>query len=185
MSEERADLRLAEVNVARLREPLESPTMVGLAKALDDVNWLAERSPGFVWRHRPADARLTYAELDGHGEVVVTLSVWENVDALRQYVFRSAHALFMQQRTRWFEPIGGFTTALWWVPDGTQPSVADALERLQHLRRHSPMAQAFSLGQQFTPTGEPERLIAVVPLSRPGSQPAGESNGLAFPAGRE
>ena len=44
---------LAEANVARLRAPLDDPTMAGLVRALDDVNWLAERSPGFVWRHRP------------------------------------------------------------------------------------------------------------------------------------
>ncbi len=146
-------MQLAQVNVARLRASIDSPPMSGLLKALDDVNWLADKSAGFVWRHRPAEGPLTMGELPGAGEVVVTLSTWVDFGALQTYVYRSAHGLFMQRRARWFIPIGGFTTALWWVPVGEQPTVPDGLERLVLLRRSGPTPRAFSLRRQFTPDG--------------------------------
>jgi hypothetical protein len=152
--DERGGVQLAEVNVARLRAPVDDPAMAGLVRALDDVNWLADRSPGFVWRHRPAAGPLTMGELPPEGEVVVTLSVWSDYEALHAYVFRSAHGLFMQRRARWFVPIRGFTTALWWVAGGEQPIVEEGLARLRHLRAHGPTPRAFSLRHQFTPTGE-------------------------------
>ncbi|MFN2506530.1 MAG: DUF3291 domain-containing protein [Acidimicrobiales bacterium] len=142
------------MNVARLRAPLEFPMMAGLVRALADVNWLADQSPGFVWRHRADDLRVTYGQIDGQ-QVIVTISVWTHYEALHQYVYRSAHGLFMRQRARWFEPISGFTTALWWVTEGDEPSVDVALSHLEHLRAHGPTPQAFSLRRQFDPDGVP------------------------------
>lgn len=149
-------MHLAEVNIARLRAPLDGPGMGGLVKALDDVFWLAERSPGFVWRLKPDDGGpLVYREVPGcgPGPVVVTLSVWETFEALRQYVYRTAHGLFMQQRRRWFVPVGGFTTALWWVDEGSHPPIDDALGRLVRLRTSGPSPDAFSLGMTFDAEG--------------------------------
>jgi hypothetical protein len=146
--------QLAEVNVARLRAPIDSPAMSGLLKALDDVNWLADKSAGFVWRHRPDEGPLTMRDLPAVGEVVVTLSTWVSFEALQAYVYRSAHGLFMQRRARWFVPIGGFTTALWWVPEGEQPTVTEGLERLTRLRASGPTPEAFSLRRLFTPDGK-------------------------------
>lgn len=148
--------QLAQVNVALARAPLDSPAMAGFLKALDDVNWLADRSAGFVWRLRPAHGPVTGGRL-GDDEVIVTLSVWETFPDLQRYVYRSAHGLFMQKRSRWFVPIGGFTTALWWVPDGGQPDVDEGLERLVQLRERGPTPEVFSLRRQFDPTGAPVR----------------------------
>ena len=147
---------LAEVNVAQARAPLDSPAMAGFLKALEDVNWLADRSPGFVWRLRPAHGPVTLGRLDGR-EVIVTLSVWSSFEDLQRYVYRSAHGLFMQKRSRWFVPIGGFTTALGWLADGEEPSVDEGLDRLAHLRTHGPSPHAFSLRRQFDPDGAPVR----------------------------
>ncbi len=146
---------LAEANVARLRAPLDDPSMAGLVRALADVNWLAERSPGFVWRHRADPGPLTSGRLAGAGEVVVTVSVWTHYEALHQYVYRSAHGLFMRRRARWFEPIPGFTTTLWWVAEGHEPSIPEALARLEHLRAHGPTPRTFSLRRQFGPDERP------------------------------
>lgn len=146
-------MQLAEVNVARLRAPIDEPAMTGLVRALEDVNWLADKSPGFVWRHRPDAGPLTMGDLPGPGEVVVTLSTWVDFASLQAYVYRSAHGLFMQRRTRWFVPIGGFTTALWWVPDGERPTVDEGLARLIRLRSSGPTPEAFSLRRQFTADG--------------------------------
>ncbi len=147
-----AGWHLAQVNVALPRASLDDPAMSGFVHAVDDVNWLADRSAGFVWRLSPRHGPVTLGPLAGH-RVIVTLSVWKDVEALQRYVYRSGHALFMQRRARWFEPIGGFTTALWWVPAGELPGFDDALDRLEGLRACGPSPRAFSLGLQFDTDG--------------------------------
>lgn len=143
-------MELAQCNVALARAPLDDPVMAGFVKAIDDVNWLADRSPGFLWRMLPQHGHVTFGQLEGD-EVIVTLSVWMDVEALQRYVYRTAHGLFMGQRRRWFVPLGGLTTAMWWVPDGERPALDEGLSRLEHLRRKGPTPHAFSLRRQFDP----------------------------------
>jgi hypothetical protein len=148
-------MQLAQVNVALARAPLDDPVMAGFVKAVDDVNWLAERSAGFVWRLVSPQGPVTFGRLEDD-EVIVTLSVWCHFEALQQYVYRSAHGLFMQKRSRWFVPIGGFTTAMWWISGDDRPTVEEGLDRLRHLRRHGPTPHAFSLRRQFDPEEAPD-----------------------------
>ncbi len=136
--------------------PLDAPVMAGFVRAVDDVNWLADQSPGFVWRLLPQHGPVTFGPL-GDERVIVTLSVWTDFGALQSYVYRTGHALFMQRRARWFRPVGGFTTAMWWVADGDRPSVDEGLCRLDHLRLHGPTPRAFSLRSQFDADGAAER----------------------------
>ena len=143
-------MELAQCNVALARAPLDAPVMAGFVKAIDDVNWLADTSPGFVWRLPPQHGHVTFARLEDD-EVIATLSVWKDFESLQRYVYRTAHGLFMGQRGRWFVPIGGFTTAMWWVPDGERPALDDGLGRLEHLRRKGPTPHAFTLRRQFDP----------------------------------
>lgn len=143
---------LAQVNVALPKAPLDAPEMGGFVKAVGDVNWLADRSPGFVWRHPPRDGPVTLGRFEDD-ELIVTLSVWAHFEALQQYVYRTGHALFMQRRSRWFVPLGGFTTAMWWVAEGARPTIDEGLDRLAHLRRTGPTPHAFSLRRQFDPVG--------------------------------
>jgi len=143
-------MELAQCNVALARAPLDDAVMAGFVKAIDDVNWLADHSPGFVWRLLPQHGHVTFGELEGD-RVIVTLSVWKDFESLQRYVYRTAHGLFMRQRGRWFLPIGGFTTAMWWVGDGERPELDDGLGRLEHLRGKGPTPQAFSLRRQFDP----------------------------------
>ena len=145
---------LAQVNVALPRGPLDSPEMAGFVRAIDDVNWLADNSPGFLWRLLPQHGPVTFGPLEGL-QVIVTLSVWTGFEPLQRYVYRSAHSLFMQRRAKWFQSIGGFTTALWWVPEGSRPSIEDGLGRLVSLRERGPRPDAFSLRRQFDPEGVP------------------------------
>ncbi|GAB2829629.1 hypothetical protein GCM10027200_31620 [Lentzea nigeriaca] len=41
-------------------------------------------------------------------------------------------------------------TALWWVPAGHRPSVAEAEERLVHLRAHGPSSHVFTLKETYS-----------------------------------
>lgn len=146
-------VELAEVNVALPQGRLDEPVMAGFVKAVGDVNWLAERSDGFVWRRKAEDGPVILRPFEDEERVIVTLSTWVDFASLQKYVYRTAHALFMGRRGRWFTPLGGFTTALWWVEAGAQPSIDEGLERLEHLRRKGPSAHAFSLRMQFDPDG--------------------------------
>jgi hypothetical protein len=143
-------MELAQCNVALARAPLDDPVMAGFVKVIDDVNWLADTSPGFLWRLLPQHGHVTFGQLEGD-EVIVTLSVWMDFEALQHYVYRTGHGLFMRQRGRWFVSIGGFTTAMWWVPDGERPALDEGLDRLEHLRRKGPTPYAFSLRRVFDP----------------------------------
>lgn len=146
-------MELAECNVALPQAALDAPVMAGFVKAVGDVNWLAERSEGFVWRRQAEDGPVILRPFEDEERVIVTLSTWTSFEALQRYVYRTAHGLFMGRRARWFTPLGGFTTALWWVEAGEQPSVDEGLVRLEHLRRKGPTAYAFSLRMQFDQEG--------------------------------
>ncbi len=157
--------QLAQVNVARLRHPAGSPQVRAFVAALPQINALAERAPGFVWRWPSGDGHLDGGELLGDPLVVVNLSVWERYEDLHDFVYRSDHARFVRGRSAWFSPLPPPTTALWWVPVGTRPTPEDAVARLRLLRRYGPSPQAFPLRSRFGPDGRPD----------PGRRPAGRS----------
>ena len=50
---------------------------------------------------------------------------------------------------------------MWWVPAGHVPDVAEARERLAHLRAHGPSPFAFPFGAPFPPpVGGPQEAHA-------------------------
>jgi hypothetical protein len=145
-------MQLAQVNVAEAVAPLDSVPLRGFVRLLEPLDALARRSPGFVWRPRPAD--LSMADLALFGDpclVVPNLSVWESVEALRDYVYRSAHADALRRRRSWFRPPAEPHAALWWVPDGERPSFAEAHRRLALLRSAGPTPKAFPLSRVYEP----------------------------------
>jgi Domain of unknown function (DUF3291) len=148
---------LAQVNVARMRGPIDSPVMRDFADGFDPVNSLADRAPGFVWRLQTGG----HAPLveDDEGLWVVNVSLWRSYEALHEFVYRSPHAAFLRRRSRWFEPAAPPTTALWWVDDDVRPDVPAARARLVHLRRYGPTPRAFSLRRRFDERGVPLRRV--------------------------
>ncbi len=147
---------LAQVNIGRARGAITDPVMQGFVARLEEINRLAEQSPGFVWRLQTEDGDATavrpYADDMG---ILINLSVWTDLDSLREYVFRTAHAAVMRRRREWFERFEGVYVALWWVPSGHRPSVAEAVSRIAHLKANGPTPHAFSFAQPFDPEGQP------------------------------
>jgi hypothetical protein len=113
------------------------------------VNRQAEASPGFVWRLVLPEGHVVK---DG---IFANLSVWESYEALHRFLYRSGHGDYTRRRRRWFDPMAGPTTVLWWVDAGVRPSLDEAAARLDHLRRHGPSTRAFSLLRQFDADGRP------------------------------
>jgi len=150
-------VHLAQVNIGRIRGPLEGPVMAGFVARLDEINALADRSPGFVWRLQTDAGNATYLRPFEDDRILFNMSVWEGVDPLKAYVYQGAHAELLQKRREWFEKFEGVFMALWWVPVGHRPSIGEAKKRLDHLAAHGPSPFAFTFRQTFDPD---EGLIA-------------------------
>lgn len=143
-----SDFELAQLNIAIMREPLESPGMADFVANLDRINALAEQSPGFVWRLKSDDGNATSLRPLGE-QTLVNLSVWRDVAALGDYVYRSAHVEIMKRRREWFERMREAYVVLWWVAKGHRLDEAEAVARLDMLRVRGPGPDAFTFGQPF------------------------------------
>ena len=142
---------LAQVNIGRMRAPLESPVMADFVAQLDAINALAESSPGFIWRLTGDGNDATSLRPFDDDFIIVNMSVWETIEDLRAYVYKSAHTAAMRRRREWFELFDGAYVALWWVEAGRTPTVGEAKQRLAHLEQHGPTAEAFTFKQPFAP----------------------------------
>ncbi len=143
---------LAQLNIGRLVAPEDSPVVAPFMEALDEINALAEASPGFVWRFQTEDGNaIAERPFPDDDSMLVNFSTWESVEALADYVYRSAHVEFLRRRREWFAHLGSVVTVLWWVPRGHRPTAAEAIERLEHLREHGPTPYAFTFRQRFDP----------------------------------
>jgi hypothetical protein len=149
---------LAQVNIGRLREPLDSPLLAEFVAALDPVNAAAEAAPGFVWRLQTEDGNATSIsafewDAGGSAGVLVNMSVWESVEALAGYVYSEAHRQVLRRRRAWFERMAEAHLALWWIPRGHVPTTREAEDRVLHLREFGPTPHAFTLREYFPPPG--------------------------------
>lgn len=144
---------LAQLNIGRLHAPEGSPIVAGFFAALDPINALADAAPGFVWRLQTEEGNATDIRPYDDDLVLVNMSVWESLDALKAFVYRSDHRAVMARRREWFERMTDAFTALWWVPAGVAPTVADAVERLEILRAKGPSPDAFTFRDPFPPPG--------------------------------
>ena len=143
------EYHVAQINIGRALAPLDDPLLAGFMSQLDEINALADTSPGFVWRLQSDSGNATDIQAFADPRMLVNLSVWESLESLFEFVYRSGHAAVMARRREWFELAAGPYMALWWVPAGHLPGVEEAIGRLDHLERHGPTPEAFSFKQRF------------------------------------
>lgn len=146
--------QLAELNIAISRGDPDSPVMAEFMAALDRINALAESSPGYVWRLQTDEGNATAYRAFHDERTLLNLTVWEDVDSLADFVYRSAHVEVMRGRAKWFERMVDAYLVAWWVPSGHHPTVAEAEDRLGHLRANGPTPHAFTLRRAFPPPNE-------------------------------
>ncbi len=154
---------LAQLNIASMKAPLDSPVMADFVANLAPVNALADSAPGFVWRLQDEEGDATAIRPFGP-EVLVNLSVWRDVASLSDFVYHSAHVEMLRRRRDWFERIAGVHQVLWWVPTGHRPDVHEAARRLARLREAGPTPEAFSFRQTFL---APDQAVPFVPFELP------------------
>lgn len=140
--------QLAQLNIAQMRTPWDAPELADFVANLDRINGLADNAPGFVWRLAGDEGNATALRPFG-ADTLVNMSVWASIEALNDYVYKTAHVEIMKRRKEWFDRMQQAYMVLWWVPAGHRPDEAEALQRLQTLRAMGPTEKAFTFKQPF------------------------------------
>ena len=154
-----AAYELAQLNIGIIRAPMDSPVMAEFAANLARINALADTAPGFVWRLQTDDGDATAIRPFENESMLLNMSVWRDVESLQQFVYHSAHIEIMRRRREWFERMSEAYMVLWWVPRGHRPGVAEAIARLETLRRQGASAAAFTFRQPFPPPDAPQAAV--------------------------
>jgi hypothetical protein len=155
---------LAQLNVGRTIAPVESPELASFVALLDTVNAEAESAPGFVWRLKDA----TSVRDDADPLFLINMSVWESVEALKQYAYGGNHVEAFRARAQWFERPSQAHLAMWWIPAGHVPTIAEALERLEFRRRRGDTEAAFAFTRPFPEPAAPEAEPVAPPVDLDG-----------------
>ena len=142
---------LAQLNIAEMRYHADDPQMADFINALDEVNAAAEQAPGFIWRLKDDSNNATDIRIFGRDDLLVNLSMWESVAALRNYVVSDVHTKIMRRRTEWFLAAKQANLVMWWQASNEAPSVELAESKLQCLRTHGPSPAAFDFKTPFPP----------------------------------
>jgi hypothetical protein len=150
-------MHLAQLNIARLVDGQDSPTVAEFMNAIEAINLLGRSTPGFVWMLTDDNGvGATGERFPGHeddDQVIVNLTVWEDFDSLHHFVNRSGHAMYLRRRREWFERADQPTTVLWWIEVGHTPDLVEAAERLDRLRADGPTPDAFDMVTRFGADG--------------------------------
>jgi len=143
-------MHLAQLNIAKAKHSLDAPEIKEFIDNLDPINQLAESSDGFIWRLKDESGDATNIQAFDDPNIIVNMSVWDSVDALKNFMFRTHHRDFLRRKKEWFHNIPEDSYVLWWVPVGHIPSIDEAIEKLEYLRKNGDTPQAFSFKSNFS-----------------------------------
>ena len=149
-------MHLAQLNIAKAKYSLDAPEIKEFMDNLEPINQLAESSKGFVWRLKDESGDATNIQVFDDPNMIVNMSVWETVDHLKDFMFRTHHKDFLRRKKEWFKRDPEDTYVLWWVRVGYMPTIEEAVERLMHLRDKGDTAYAFSFKSNYQPTENSE-----------------------------
>ena len=141
---------LAQVNVGITKGAMDSEVMKVFNDNLDPINAVAGSSTGFVWRLKDDGGNATDIVFSDNPNELVNMSVWESVDALKHFMFKTHHIDFLKRKKEWFETPSEATYVLWWIPAGHIPTIEEAKQKLILIRKYAETAEAFSFKKVFT-----------------------------------
>lgn len=142
---------LAQLNIGKLLHPIDHPDIAEFAENLDRINDLAETSKGFVWRLKDDSGNATDIHAFGDPLIIVNMSVWETLDDLKAFVFKSSHMEILKKRSLWFEKMPSAHMVLWWVRQGHIPTIEEARQKLDTLDKLGENPAAFTFKKTFLP----------------------------------
>jgi len=152
-----SDFHLAQFNVGRFKYPIDSPEMAEFVARLDPINALADEAPGFVWRYTAEGANdaTSIRPFADDDQIAINFSVWRSREELWDFVYRSGHLEVLRRRPEWFTRVTDSYLVLWWIPAGHEPTVQEAMERLDTLRADGPTPEAFTFRAPFDAPAAP------------------------------
>jgi hypothetical protein len=140
---------IAQINISRLLAPLDDPQIAAFVAQLEPINALADKAPGFVWRLKSESGNATDIAYNDDPLVIVNMSVWESIEALRNFAYKSNHVKVFRDRPKWFEKMDKPSYCLWWVPSDHIPKLAEGCKRLEHYQKHGATPHSFWFSQHF------------------------------------
>jgi hypothetical protein len=143
------DYQLAQINIGRLIAPIDDPRIAEFVAQLAPINALADKAPGFVWRLQAASGNATDIAYNDDPSIMLNMSVWESLEALRNYAYKSDHRKVLRDRAKWFEKMDKPYYCLWWIPTGHTPTVSEGRERLEHYLKYGATPFSFWFSQPF------------------------------------
>jgi len=145
------EFHLAQINIALALAPMDSEEMRDFMRRIDEINRLAERFEGFVWRLKDENGNATAIQAFDNPDMLINMSVWQSIDCLKDYTYKSAHLDLIRDRARWFGKMKDPHLVLWWIPAGHVPTIEEGKARLALLDQHGPTAEAFTFARTFEP----------------------------------
>ncbi|MHA7057665.1 DUF3291 domain-containing protein [Aquimarina sp. M1] len=143
-------MQLAQVNIAEMLAPINDPIMADFVNNLERINELAEQSEGFAWRLKGDEGNATALTVFDNLFLIINMSVWENMDALFNFTYKTDHVAILKRKKEWFHKMPRMHMAFWYIADGHEPTPEEAKERLYYLQEHGETPYAFSFKSKFT-----------------------------------
>lgn len=144
--------QLAQINIAKMKgEDINAPIMKDFVENIDRINQLAEASRGFVWRLKDEEDNALSINPFPDNSLLINVSVWTDIEHLKQYVYQSMHAEIMQRKREWFHHFKDFHYALWWTKTGEYPSAEAAAKKLSQLQAKGPNQEVFTFNTAYPP----------------------------------
>lgn len=129
---------------------MSSDVMTGFVAQLDEINRLADQANGFVWRLVGDGSDATSIKAFDNPLLLVNMSVWQDLESLKNYAYKSAHVDLIRDRDAWFHKLSEAHQALWWIPAGHIPTVHEGKTKLEKIRVHGPSPEAFTFAKHFS-----------------------------------
>jgi hypothetical protein len=146
-----SNYQIAQINIARMKGVnINDPIMKEFVDNLESINAIAENSGGFVWRLKDENNNAVYLNPFNDEQVIINISVWESIEALENFMYRTFHSDFLKRRKEWFQAYGKAHAAMWWIPDGQFPSQEEAIEKLEDLQKNGPTEKVFDFKKKFS-----------------------------------
>ncbi len=141
--------QIAQINIAKAVDDMDSETMTGFVSRLEEINALADKADGFVWRLQTEDGDSTAIRVFDDPSLIINITVWESIEALKSFVYRTVHVELIQDREAWFKKMANAHQTLWWVPAGHIPTVEEAKQKLEFFKQHGSTPEAFTFGKPY------------------------------------
>ena len=144
--------QIAEINIARMKGiNINDPIMQEFVDNLSVVNSIAESSDGFIWRLKDDSDNATNINPYNDEQVIINISVWQSIEALEHFMYKTFHSDFLKRRKEWFQKFGKAYTAMWWIKEGEYPTIEEAVEKLDHLQQHGHSETVFDFRNKYLP----------------------------------